>query len=225
MDPFTATAASIAALASLGTAVRWRTRAYRAEAEIGLLRLELQAANHAASHDPLTGLPNRRAFYLLGAESIVRPTHRPVVVLVDLDDFKQVNDEFGHAAGDEVLVTVARRFAAYAGDNLVARLGGDEFVGLLTSPVFDERWRHHTSHRLAEILAAPMRISGRDLVVTASVGLASINEAGDLSEAVRRADAAMYVAKTRTRARRRCRLSGRTHVANRNPILDEHLAG
>jgi diguanylate cyclase (GGDEF)-like protein len=174
-----------------------RCRAVRAEARLATLGAELRAERHAASHDSLTGLPNRRAFYELGATLIADANRRPLVaVILDLDDFKQINDCFGHATGDHVLITVAQRFAVFAGDNLVARLGGDEFAGLLTTPAVDARWLDHTGHRLMNALAAPIQISGRSLRVTASVGLAPVTAATHLAEALRRADAAMYRVKS-----------------------------
>src|SRR5215470_5915464 len=135
MDPLTLVA-GVAAASAIGAGWHWYGRASRAEAEATLLRGELRAERHAARHDPLTGLPNRRTFYQRGAAIVADPARRPLaVLLLDLDDFKRVNDEFGHATGDEVLVTIARRLAAYAGGNLVARLGGDEFAGLFTGSV------------------------------------------------------------------------------------------
>lgn len=199
MDPLTVAVAGLIALTGLGSGERWRWRARRAEDELATLRAELATERYAASHDSLTGLPNRRAFYETGLASIRSSQHPLVVVVIDLDDFKRVNDEHGHAAGDEVLVTVARRFAAYAGDNLVARLGGDEFVGLLTSPTAEEHWRYLAARGLAEVLASPMPIDGRSLVVTASVGIASVRDAAGLFEAVRSADTAMYRDKARSR--------------------------
>src|SRR5262249_56438404 len=96
------------------------------------LRRQLRLAEHAASHDPLTGLPNRRAFYQLGTTMVADPTRHPLAVaVIDLDGFKSVNDRYGHATGDEVLVTLAARLATWAGGDLVARLSGDEFAGLL----------------------------------------------------------------------------------------------
>jgi diguanylate cyclase (GGDEF)-like protein len=197
MDPLTL-AAGVATVAGVGAGWRWRQRARQAEAEAGRLRRELLAERHAASHDPLTGLPNRRAFYQLGAELVADPRRRHLVAAVlDLDDFKQINDRYGHAAGDEVLVSIARRFASYAGDGLVARLGGDEFAGLLVSAAIDERWLHQTGETLAVILAAPIRVAGDLVVVTASVGLVPVDGCTDLGDVLRHADAAMYRAKTR----------------------------
>ncbi|MGI5215708.1 GGDEF domain-containing protein [Plantactinospora sp. CA-290183] len=196
MDPFTL-AAGAAAVAGLGAAWRMCSRARCAEAEVIRLREELRAERHAASHDPLTGLPNRRAFYQIGAALVADPGRPPLVaVMLDLDGFKQINDRFGHAVGDQVLIAVAWRFAAYAGDNLIARLGGDEFAGLLVSGRQDGRWLHQSARRLAEMLAAPIRVADANLRVTASVGLAPVDTGTHLAEVLDIADAAMYRVKT-----------------------------
>lgn len=185
------------AAAAISAAVLQFLRARRAEAEVARLRDELQAERHAACHDPLTGLPNRRAFYRFGSALVADAARRPLVaVLVDLDDFKRVNDTLGHAVGDQVLVAMARRFADIAGDGLVARLGGDEFVGLFDWPAADTRWLGHAARLLADALAAPIGVAGRGVAVTASVGLASAPGAADLEDLLGRADAAMYRAKT-----------------------------
>lgn len=195
-DPMSV-ASGICAAGALLTSWQLRQRALRAEAEIEHLQAELAAERHAASHDPLTGLPNRRAFYRLAATLLTRADGRTLIaVVVDLDDFKQVNDRFGHAAGDQVLIIVAERLTAFAGDNLVARLGGDEFAGLLASPTVDRRWIDHATRRLGETLGAPIPLGGRSVRVTASVGLAPVTGPAQLTEALGRADAAMYRAKS-----------------------------
>ncbi|MFI0793114.1 GGDEF domain-containing protein [Micromonospora rubida] len=195
-DPLTI-ASGISAAGALASAWQLRRRALLAEAEIEHLQAELAAERHAASHDPLTGLPNRRAFFRLAATLLTDAAGKPLIaVVLDLDDFKQVNDRYGHAAGDRVLISVAERLAAFAGDNLVARLGGDEFAGLLTSPTVDRRWIEHASRRLCEALAAPIPLGGLSLRVTASVGLAPVTGPAQLTEALDRADAAMYRAKS-----------------------------
>jgi diguanylate cyclase len=189
--------AGVLALCCAAAAWRLRGRARRAEAEAAVLRRELVAERHAAAHDPLTGLPNRRAFHQLGAALVADPARRPLVaVVLDLDDFKQINDRLGHAAGDEVLITVARRFAAYSGDNLVARLGGDEFAGLLTVADLDDARLSCAARELADALAAPMTACGYSLTLTASVGLVPVCGNADLAEALRHADAAMYRVKS-----------------------------
>ena len=197
MDPVTVAAAAAAAAAGAARTRPHLLRARRAEAEVVRLRHELQAERHAAGHDALTGLPNRRAFYCSGSPLVADTTRRPLVaVLVDIDDFKRVNDTLGHAAGDRVLVAVARRFADIAGEGLVARLGGDEFVGLLDWPTTDDRWLRQSACLLVEALAAPVDVAGRGVAVTASVGLAPVPAAADLDDVLDRADAAMYQAKT-----------------------------
>jgi diguanylate cyclase len=194
MDPLTL-AVSFAAATGIGAGWRCRRRAHRAETEAAHLRDQLQTERHAASHDPLTGLPNRRGFYQIGTALVTDSGRHPLVaVVVDLDDFKRVNDGYGHATGDEVLVTMARRFATYAGDNLVARLGGDEFAGLLHCPG-EDRWLVATAHALTLTLGVPTRTTRGTLTVTASVGVVPIHGPADLTDAVRRADAAMYRAK------------------------------
>ncbi|GGM23964.1 MULTISPECIES: GGDEF domain-containing protein [Micromonospora] len=195
-DPLTV-ASGVSAAGALLSAWQLRRRAVRAESEIALLQAELAAERHAASHDPLTGLPNRRAFYRLAATLLTDAAGTPLIaVVLDLDDFKQVNDRYGHAAGDHVLINVAQRLAAFAGENLVARLGGDEFAGLLVGPTVDRRWLDHASRRLCEAMAAPIQLGTLSLRVTASVGLAPVTGAAQLSEALCRADAEMYRAKS-----------------------------
>ncbi|MFG3557031.1 GGDEF domain-containing protein [Micromonospora sp. NPDC047557] len=195
-DPMSV-ASGICAAGALLSSWQMRRRALRAEAEIGHLQAELAAERHAASHDPLTGLPNRRAFYRLAAALLTNADGQPLIAIVlDLDDFKQINDRYGHAAGDQVLISVAERLAGFAGDNLVARLGGDEFAGLLASPTVDRRWIEHATRRLSETVAAPIRLSGCSVRVTASVGLAPVTGPTQLTDALSRADAAMYQAKS-----------------------------
>jgi diguanylate cyclase (GGDEF)-like protein len=220
MDPLTVVAGAAMASA-IGTGWHWYGRASRAEAEANLLRGELRAERHAARHDPLTGLPNRRTFYQRGAAIIADRAQRPLaVVLLDLDDFKRVNDEFGHAVGDEVLVTIAQRLATYAGDNLVARIGGDEFAGLFANSVDGGSVPYPTGQRLAEALAAPMPIAGRSLTITASVGVVPlIGYAADLAGALRDADDAMY------RAKRHARNAGRAPTWSAAPFTGSNGAG
>jgi len=208
VDPV-AVATGVAAVLGAAATGRCVWRARRAEAEVARLRQELQDAQHAAGHDQLTGLPNRRAFYRHGSSLVATAAGGPMVaVLVDLDDFKRVNDTLGHAVGDRVLTSVARRFADIAaGGGLVARLGGDEFVGLLNWPSTDDRWLRHVAGLLVDALAAPVEVAGHRVVVTASVGLTPVHRPADLDEVIRRADAAMYQAKT---------LPGRFYVAGRD---------
>ncbi|MCM0678626.1 GGDEF domain-containing protein [Micromonospora phytophila] len=212
-DPLTI-ASGICAAGALVSSWQLRRRAVRAECEIMHLQAELAAERHAASHDPLTGLPNRRAFYRLAAALLTDAAGQPLIaVVLDVDDFKQINDRYGHAAGDRVLVSVAERLAAFAGDNLVARLGGDEFAGLLATPSVDRRWIEHATRRLCDTLAAPIPLGGLSVRVTASVGLAPVTGPGQLTEALDRADAAMYRAKSLGAARPARQLVDTAHLA------------
>lgn len=158
---------------------------------------EVAAANEqAAKYDDLTGLANRRVFLGRLAEHLATPGAGPLAVaLMDLDGFKEINDRFGHLAGDEILVTFSQ--ALHFGDEslLAARLGGDEFAVACFSPdaVGDVR-------RIAEDLAKVHRISTEAhgvLAISCSAGIAvSLEEDRRASDVMRRADLAMYAAKT-----------------------------
>jgi diguanylate cyclase (GGDEF)-like protein len=130
---------------------------------------------HAAAHDPLTGLANRRELERLLAEALASPTGlecRIALMMVDLKHFKEVNDTLGHLTGDQVLVRVAARMAAAVGTkDLVARFGGDEFAVLLRSAYRTERVRVRAERVLAA-LAEPIEVDGLPLVVEANAGLA-----------------------------------------------------
>ncbi|NII10168.1 diguanylate cyclase [Oleiagrimonas sp. C23AA] len=149
---------------------------------------------YAAEHDPLTGLPNRALLHerLQVAVTLARREHREVGLLfVDMDHFKRVNDDFGHAAGDALLKAVAARLReSVRASDTVARVGGDEFVVLLSGVGVD-------AHAVAEVLHAamdkPFVIDGHALKITASIGVAT--QHGDHVDAERllsEADEAMY---------------------------------
>jgi diguanylate cyclase (GGDEF)-like protein/PAS domain S-box-containing protein len=153
---------------------------------------ELKLA-HRAAHDPLTGLPNRselrtRLYAMLGSSV-------PVVVLFcDLDDFKQVNDTYGHDAGDAVLVEIGRRLRMHVRENdTVARLGGDEFVIVLRD--LDTTDAHDLTERLAEAVSRPVNYEGHVITVSASIGLGASAPASTVDQLLREADKAMYRAK------------------------------
>jgi diguanylate cyclase (GGDEF)-like protein len=161
----------------------------------------LEEVRHRSLHDALTGLPNRLRF---GAELDTRLCDRSdagatAVLYADLDGFKPVNDEFGHAAGDELLRQVAARLrGAVRPADVVARLSGDEFAVVVD--VADLVAATTLAERVVDVLAAPYRVEGRDLRVTASIGIAlQDGPGGDGDRLLRRADTAMYVAKQRGR--------------------------
>jgi diguanylate cyclase (GGDEF)-like protein/PAS domain S-box-containing protein len=148
-----------------------------------------------ALFDPLTGLANRAFFHeqLEHAVSMRTETEaETAVVFVDLDQFKQINDQYGHSVGDEVLAVLGERLKSVirAGDS-VARLGGDEFAVLVTS-VEEPAEAAIVAERLVEQITAPIDVAGRHLLVTASVGIA-LGSSG--AELLKQADAAMYRAK------------------------------
>ncbi|HBH59461.1 MAG TPA: GGDEF domain-containing protein, partial [Arthrobacter bacterium] len=147
-----------------------------------------------AFQDPLTGLANRAVFNQALTGALAEPRLKTVdVLLIDLDDFKEVNDILGHLAGDDMLVEVARRLRGCVPTaDVVARLGGDEFVVLLTAcPDADA-----IAKCIVRCLHVPVTINGTVLRPSLSLGLASIGkEAIVASELLREADIAMYAAK------------------------------
>jgi len=151
---------------------------------------------YEASHDHLTGLSSRAVLHdhLSRCLAVSSRTRTPVVVLViDLDDFKDVNDRHGHLAGDEVLVQVARRLESTvrAGD-LVVRYGGDEFVAVL-HPIADEQAAISASNRILGALSQPATYA--DQGISASIGATIVNGDATAGQAVARADRACYEAK------------------------------
>src|SRR4051794_39359592 len=152
---------------------------------------------HQANHDQLTGLPNRAALYRLLADTIDASDGGvgAAVLHVDLDDFKVVNDTFGHTAGDELLGEVARRLQVVAGrTGTAARIGGDEFVLVLpgaTEPVAADL----VATRLIAALDEPVRLRETTVPVRASVGIAYAESGLTAGDVVRCADIAMYTAK------------------------------
>jgi diguanylate cyclase (GGDEF)-like protein len=157
-----------------------------------------------ASTDSLSGLANRAAF-AARLEAVLSRQHsrsdNQAVLFVDLDDFKDVNDSLGHAAGDELLVTVARRLSGVVrpGD-LVARLGGDEFA-LLLDPVFGAGGAMAVAERVVTALAEPVQIGESWVRVGASVGLAVRGDDSTSESLMHEADVAMYAAKGRGKHR------------------------
>jgi diguanylate cyclase (GGDEF)-like protein/PAS domain S-box-containing protein len=161
-----------------------------------------QRLAHDAAHDPLTGLPNRTLLLETLDRALRRASraHTYVAVLfLDLDRFKLVNDALGHSAGDDLLVALAQRLrGALRASDLAARTGGDEFVVVCTdmeSPVEAE----HVAHRIALTLGTPFELHGREVFVTASIGIAVAEEHSTSAELVRFADTAAYRAKERGR--------------------------
>ena len=154
---------------------------------------------HDALHDPLTGLANRVLFrdHLERALARRRRSRMGVALLfLDLDDFKAVNDSFGHAAGDRVLVEVARRLSeTVRAEDVVARQGGDEFTVLLPS-IRGPAEAAASAERLIEALARPIDLGDESVGIGVSIGVAMAARAGPVADdLLAHADAAMYAAK------------------------------
>ena len=162
-------------------------------------RVHLQRAlEHQTFHDPLTGLPNRSLFV-----DRLRHAHERrqrvggfyAVLMLDLDNFKTVNDSLGHAAGDELLGEVARRLSTGVrpGDT-VARLGGDEFE-ILLEDLAEPSDASLAAEALRAALRTPFTIGGHLLTITTTIGVATSSGGGEATDVVRNADVALYVGK------------------------------
>ncbi|MBF8647582.1 MULTISPECIES: diguanylate cyclase domain-containing protein [Pseudomonas] len=168
------------------------------------LQNENQTLAHQASHDSLTGLPNR-AFFEGRLSRSVRNAERQqdhlALLFLDSDHFKQINDTLGHAVGDEVLISVADRVRAQLREHdLVARLGGDEFAVLLT-PLHSRLDAEHIAEKIIASMKLPVQLdSGRSIATSLSVGIAYYPDDGaDPASLLNAADAAMYQAKRKRR--------------------------
>jgi diguanylate cyclase (GGDEF)-like protein len=163
-------------------------------ARVTQLKEELR---HQAFHDATTGLPNRMLFAEHVRTALLRATrgHTAIVLFLDLDDFKTINDSLGHAAGDELIAAAARRLRELVRpQDIPARLGGDEFGVLLEDVDMPEAER--IAKRVVHGLAAPFQLRGREILAHASVGLAAATpEIRSADELLCNADVAMYAAK------------------------------
>lgn len=171
--------------------------------DVGVARAMSQRMSHLAQHDPLTGLPNR-LLLLDRLERAIATAHRHhgalAVLFLDVDRFKRINDTLGHATGDRVLQSIAARMVACVrNSDTVSRQGGDEFVVLLSEVACAEDAAFRADKVLAAI-AMPHPIDGRDLHVTASVGVAAYPADGtDAAALVAQADLALLGAKAARR--------------------------
>lgn len=178
---------------------------------------ELRLANHEltklASHDALTGLPNRQLLSDRLVQALAaarRDRTRLALMFIDLDEFKPVNDRYGHAVGDDLLISVSGRIQACIRESdTVSRIGGDEFIVLL--PIVDEaQGVLDVAEKIRAALCQPFELAGQCLSISSSIGIAIYPEHGlDESALFKNADDAMYHAKK----------SGRNMV-----MLPQHLA-
>jgi len=181
--------------AQLARALRFAVERQRAQAQLA----------HRALHDPLTGLPNRELFLdRLGValDRSRRSGGRVAVLFLDVDNFKQVNDSLGHAAGDRLLVVLADRLRSMLRPmDTVARFGGDEFT-LLFEDLASEREVVLVAERISRSVQLPIHLEQSEARVTVSIGIAMVDDPGVPPEAaIRDADTAMYRAKERGRSR------------------------
>lgn len=151
---------------------------------------------YQAGHDPLTGLPNRNLLNDRLSQAIAiseRKKSSIVLILLDLDHFKAINDTLGHSYGDQLLITVGRRLQELIrGSDTIARIGGDEFVAVLTTGSHNDNVITVVT-RFLEAIAMPFSFQGQEIWVTASIGIAQYPEDGEDPETLfKKADTAMY---------------------------------
>ena len=205
----------IAAIA-MALLIAWRTlgnmrlKSVQINEQMVELERSRAALREEATHDPLTGLANRRLFYDR-LQQAVRHAHRyggkVGILYVDLDRFKEINDHHGHHVGDAVLTEVAKRLtSSIRGSDSVARLGGDEFVVLLEK-VRGRQDCIAAARKIEQALNADTRFYGLDVEIAASIGQALYPDDGDDEDAlIRAADAAMYRVKSGCESARQRRL-------------------
>ena len=191
----------------------------------------LEAANkqlrHLATHDVLTGLPNRVLLDDRLTQAIVHSQRNGellALLMVDLDRFKLVNDSLGHRAGDELLQETARRLSGVArAIDTIARIGGDEFV-MIMNPIATREDAELLAQRVIEALKPTMRIAGVDIHTSPSIGIAFYPADGTTMEAlIAHADAAMYSAKQRGRNNAQCYSPGMDTQSHDKVLLQSDL--
>jgi diguanylate cyclase (GGDEF)-like protein/PAS domain S-box-containing protein len=160
----------------------------------------LDKVSHLANRDALTGLPNLRLFQerLLSTLSMSkRKGWKAAVMFIDLDGFKNVNDSFGHDAGDKILKMVAQRLLkTVRKSDTVARIGGDEFL-IIQTEVNDKAAAANVANKIVQQLALPFDLEGNEILIGASIGIAMYPAHGDTSrDLIKKADNAMYLTKT-----------------------------
>ncbi len=176
-----------------------RTHYVAVFSDISQIKQSQEKLDHLAHHDPLTGLPNRLLLNERLEQAILRSNrlgHQLVVIFLDLDRFKHINDSLGHLVGDKLLLEAAQRFTGVVRqDDTVARIGGDEFV-LLLENAHDSRDVSVIAEKIIRVFKPPFVLDDHEVSVTASLGICLYPDDGeDGHSLLRNADAAMYRAK------------------------------
>jgi diguanylate cyclase (GGDEF)-like protein len=179
---------------------RWK----ELNAEVARRRRLEKELEHRATRDPLTELPNRTLFMDRlehALERTARSKERVAVLFLDLDDFKEINDSFGHQAGDRLLKEVGNRLlGCIRTADTVSRFGGDEFV-ILIEQMKNMNEASQIAERILNTLTKPVDLEGREVATSASIGIAfGAHSDSSLKDLLNRADAAMYQAKRRGKA-------------------------
>lgn len=197
--------------------------------DISLQKEQEERILHQANYDSLTDLPNR--FLALDRLSqIIKESHRTqsksAVLFIDLDDFKKINDSISHEIGDKLLIEAARRLESTVRDgDTVSRLGGDEFI-VLMGHVRSEDDVHPIAEKLLECVRQPFRLDGRELTLTASIGIAVYPNDGETpADLLRNADTAMYQSKAQGRNTYNYFTGAMNRGISRRLQLEEQLHG
>ena len=176
-----------------------------ARAETRERELAMEQLRHLAQHDPLTGLPNRASMQQrlsLAIEFAKRNRKKLAVMLVDMDDFKHINDSRGHPVGDRALTVIAGRLrSSVRASDTVARYGGDEFV-VLAGELDRAEDAAHIAEKIADMVSVPLAVDGALENVGCSIGISLFpDDAQDSESLIERADRAMYAAKAAKKRR------------------------
>ncbi len=209
---------------SLAAAIRWSAERCRL---LGDLQRARELGQHLALHDGLTGLPNRMFFRTRLRQELAlakRHSRQFAVLFVDLDRFKQVNDSFGHAVGDQVLAEVARRLQSCVREtDFAARSGGDEFQ-LVLADIRRGQDAARVARKICTVISKPLTVEGTVLYPSASIGISLYPADGEEEDTlVKHADAAMYQAKHGGRAGFRFYLPQMTDRALERLALESRL--
>jgi diguanylate cyclase (GGDEF)-like protein len=184
---------------------------------------------HQATHDPLTGLPNRNLLQDRLEQAVQlarRQASKVALAFVDLDNFKVINDSLGHAAGDQLLIEIAARLRiALRGVDTVARYGGDEFVLIIGNQVSNEDTQQLLDRVLVSV-QAPLQLEGHSVRINCSIGVSVYpDDAGDLDSLLRVADVAMYSAKKRGKGQYHFYTRDLNQVVQDRFVLESALQG